>query len=100
MEEWLQQDVSLLAMTNEVDYDQDGEFHLLFLTIILGGWLVNWKNLPDGIINFNFPAYAQQLEDMIAEKQEALAALREKTIAFRTCLREEELQSKEMNLRK
>jgi len=68
MEEWLQQDVSLLAMTNEVDYDQD--------------------------------AYAQQLEDMIAEKQEALAALREKTIAFRTCLREEELQSKEMNLRK
>ena len=30
MEHWLQQDASLLAMTNEVDYDQDGEF-LLFL---------------------------------------------------------------------
>ena len=28
-------------------------------------------------------AYAQQLEDMIAEKQEALEALREKTRAFR-----------------
>ena len=26
MEHWLQQDASLLAMTNEVDYDQDGEF--------------------------------------------------------------------------
>jgi hypothetical protein len=25
MENWLQQDASLLAMTNEVDYDQDGE---------------------------------------------------------------------------
>ena len=25
MEHWLQQDASLLAMTNEVDYDQDGE---------------------------------------------------------------------------
>ena len=26
MEHWLQQDASLLAVTNEVDYDQDGEF--------------------------------------------------------------------------
>lgn len=25
MEHWIQQDASLLAMTNEVDYDQDGE---------------------------------------------------------------------------
>lgn len=29
------------------------------------------------------PAYAQQLEDMISEKQEALEALRDKTRAFR-----------------
>lgn len=64
MEHWLQQDASLLAMTNEVDYDQD--------------------------------AYAQQLEDMIAEKQEALEALREKTRAFRECLNEEEAQSNKM----
>ena len=25
MEHWIQQDASLLAMTNEVDYDQDGQ---------------------------------------------------------------------------
>ena len=25
MEHWIQQDASLLAMTNEVDYDQDGK---------------------------------------------------------------------------
>ena len=30
MEHWLQQDASLLAMTNEVDYDQDGEFLSFF----------------------------------------------------------------------
>jgi len=65
MEHWIQQDASLLAMTNEVDYDQD--------------------------------AYAQQLEDMIAEKQEQLATLREKTRAFRECLSEEEVQSTKMN---
>ena len=28
MEHWIQQDASLLAMTNEVDYDQDGKFIL------------------------------------------------------------------------
>jgi len=61
MENWLQQDSGLLAMTNEVDYDQD--------------------------------AYAQQLEDMISEKQDALESLKEKTRAFRGCLREEEAKS-------
>jgi len=64
MEHWIQQDASLLAMTNEVDYDQD--------------------------------AYAQQLEDMISEKQEALEALRDKTRAFRLCLNEEEAQSSKL----
>jgi len=64
MEHWIQQDASLLAMTNEVDYDQD--------------------------------AYAQQLEDMISEKQEALEALRDRTRAFRACLNEEEAQSNKM----
>ena len=29
MEHRLQQDASLLAMTNEVDYDQDGQYHQL-----------------------------------------------------------------------
>jgi len=65
MEHWIQQDASLLAMTNEVDYDQD--------------------------------AYAQQLEDMIAEKQEQLATLRERTRAFRECLADEEIQSNKLS---
>ena len=69
MEHWLQQDASLLAMTNEVDYDQDGEY----------SWMSNIFWIP----NIFLTAYAQQLEDMIAEKQEALEALREKTRAFR-----------------
>jgi hypothetical protein len=30
MEHWMQQDISLLAMSNEVDYDQDGELALIF----------------------------------------------------------------------
>jgi len=68
MEHWKIQDDSLLAMTNEVDYDQD--------------------------------AYAQQLEDMIAEKQEVLSALREKTRAFRECLNEEEMRSKNLASRR
>ena len=42
-------------------------------------------------------AYAQQLEDMIAEKQEQLATLRERTRAFRECLNDEEVQSNKMN---
>ena len=33
MEHWIQQDASLLAMTNEVDYDQDGEFELYNLCL-------------------------------------------------------------------
>ena len=38
------------------------------------------------ISTFPPTAYAQQLEDMIAEKQEQLATLREKTRAFRSGL--------------
>jgi len=64
METWIQRDAALLAMTNEVDYDQD--------------------------------AYAQQLEDMISEKQELLEGLRNKTRAFRECLKDEEAQSNKM----
>merc|ERR1719427_1805054 len=64
METWIQQDASLIAMTNDVDYDQD--------------------------------AYAQQLEDMITEKQELLEGLRNKTRGFRECLKEEEDQSDKM----
>ena len=71
MEHWIQQDASLLAMTNEVDYDQDGERPQCALSCF----------------NLVSPAYAQQLEDMIAEKQEQLATLRDKTRAFRSDLR-------------
>ena len=73
MEHWLQQDASLLAMTNEVDYDQDGQYHQLSNNTII------MSSLPVSSI----AAYAQQLEDMIAEKQEQLETLREKTRAFR-----------------
>ena len=69
MEHWIQQDASLLAMTNEVDYDQDGN------NSASGQRIVYSLFLP--------LAYAQQLEDMISEKQEALEALRDKTRAFR-----------------
>ena len=71
MEHWIQQDASLLAMTNEVDYDQDGEQPQCALSCF----------------NLVSAAYAQQLEDMIAEKQEQLATLRDKTRAFRSDLR-------------
>jgi len=64
MGHWVTQDNSLLAMSNEVDYDQD--------------------------------AYAQQLEDMIAEKQEILAELRDKTRAFREGLNQEDITSKNL----
>ena len=47
--------------------------HILLSLLLL--FLLSQHNL--------FSAYAQQLEDMIAEKQEALEALREKTRAFR-----------------
>jgi len=64
VENWMEQDTQLLALTNEVDYDQD--------------------------------TYAQQLEVVIAEKMEALAALRDKTRAFRESLSEEEEKSKNL----
>ena len=35
MEHWLQQDASLLAMTNEVDYDQDGEYKYILIYYFL-----------------------------------------------------------------
>ena len=42
MEHWLQQDASLLAMTNEVDYDQDGEQHITenYKSTEYGIWLI------------------------------------------------------------
>ncbi|XP_059098841.1 serine-rich adhesin for platelets-like isoform X1 [Tigriopus californicus] len=62
MQKWYQEDSSLLALTNEVDYDQD--------------------------------AYCQQLEDMIDEKIESLATLRQKAKGFRVMLNDEEAKSR------
>ena len=80
MEHWLQQDASLLAMTNEVDYDQDGEYMYIFIYYFVK---IKYMPLLFIFISIIILAYAQQLEDMIAEKQDALEALREKTRAFR-----------------
>ena len=68
MEQWLQQDSILIAMTNEVDYDQDGEFSSVFVLFYLHAL---------------FPAYGQLLEEMVAEKKAALEELENKTRAFR-----------------
>ena len=68
MEQWLQQDSILIAMTNEVDYDQDGEFSSVFVFFYL---------------HVLFPAYGQLLEEMVAEKKAALEELENKTRAFR-----------------
>ena len=84
MEHWIQQDASLLAMTNEVDYDQDGESQYIPSKASITetpGLNVLFHISVD--LNFVSTAYAQQLEDMIAEKQEQLATLRDKTRAFR-----------------
>ena len=84
MEHWIQQDASLLAMTNEVDYDQDGESQYVPSKASITetpGLNVLFHISVD--FNFVSTAYAQQLEDMIAEKQEQLATLRDKTRAFR-----------------
>ena len=40
MLKWTKEDASLLAMTNEVDYDQDGKF-LTFNLIYFLGWIVS-----------------------------------------------------------
>ena len=67
MEKWVEQDNTLLGMTNEVDYDQDGN---------------------NAYFNYNISftlvsAYSQLLEDMIEEKLDELNKLKEKTRAFR-----------------
>ena len=84
MEHWIQQDASLLAMTNEVDYDQDGESqYISSKASIMETPSLNVLFHISVDFNFVSTAYAQQLEDMIAEKQEQLATLRDKTRAFR-----------------
>ena len=68
MQQWTKDDLSLLNMTNEVDYDQDGEFSSVFVFF--------YRHVL-------FPAYGQLLEEMVAEKKAALEELENKTRAFR-----------------
>ena len=82
MLQWTKEDAALLAMTNEVDYDQDGEK----IDIL--------EKLREIDFNPFFAAYCQQLEDMITEKIEAFHDLREKARTFRTCMRDEEAKSR------
>merc|ERR1719312_809134 len=44
-------------------------------------------------VDYDQDAYAQLLEDMISEKQEALESLKKKILVFRSCLSEEEARS-------
>ena len=73
LEQWRQQDVVLLSMTNAVDYDQ-----VLLSTWVFTILLANF--------NTNQEAYAQLLEEMVKEKQEVLADLAQKARAFRYIL--------------
>ena len=70
LENWVQQDAILLTMTNEVDYDQDGEMMLYFSSRIC-------------IDCSFFSAYSQLLEEIILEKKVVLDELLQKTRAFR-----------------
>ena len=47
-------------------------------------------------VDYDVDQYAQQLDDLLSEKLEALSSLKEKVVNFRAQLREEELMSKKM----
>jgi len=47
-------------------------------------------------VDYDVDQYAQQLDDILAERLEALSSLKDKVINFRAQLREEELMSKKM----
>ena len=70
LENWVQQDAILLTMTNEVDYDQDGEMM----------WYFSLRICIDCSI---ISAYSQLLEEIILEKKVVLDELLQKTRAFR-----------------
>ena len=73
LENWVQQDAILLTMTNEVDYDQDGEMM----------WYFSLRICIDCSI---ISAYSQLLEEIILEKKVVLDELLQKTRAFRYIL--------------
>ena len=70
-------------MTNEVDYDQDGK-----------AMQIDKFRPTSSIFRISFPAYCQQLEDMIEDKMDALKNLRDKAKIFRQSLNDEEAKSR------
>ncbi len=80
---WHQACATLLAMTNEVDYDVDGNFfflvHFFFIFVIQ---------------LFISSAYVQQMEDILAEAGEGFLRLKSKVSAFRAELQAEEEMSR------
>ena len=82
---WHQACATLLAMTNEVDYDVDGkQIRHGFLT-----GMNNWSCYFEYV-----PAYVQQMEDILAEAGEGFLRLKSKVSAFRAELQAEEEMSR------
>ena len=71
LENWLQQDATLLTMTNDVDYDQDGKYYIHYFIYF------------SSLLVYLLLAYALLLEELIGEKQAALEELAGKAKAFR-----------------
>jgi hypothetical protein len=80
---WHQACATLLAMTNEVDYDVDGT--VTFLSCIL--------NFFYFVVLFSL-AYVQQMEDILAEAGEGFLRLKSKVSVFRAELQAEEEMSR------
>ena len=84
---WHQACATLLAMTNEVDYDVDGKSLLCSYLFICSVFYVV-------IIFYLYPAYVQQMEDILAEAGEGVLRLKSKVSAFRAELQAEEEMSR------
>ena len=97
MQQWTKDDLSLLNMTNEVDYDQDGNYLMKFIYILsLSQIIVTQVYIRCRKYFSFFTAYCQQLEDMIAEKIDTFSTLRDKARNFRKCLNDEEAKSRQL----
>jgi hypothetical protein len=79
---WHQACATLLAMTNEVDYDVDGKVPFTLVSLIF----VN-------LFCFSL-AYVQQMEDILAEAGEGFLRLKSKVSVFRAELQAEEEMSR------
>ena len=48
LENWLQQDATLLTMTNDVDYDQDGEYYIIYFYCLIFIYLLSLRPVIGG----------------------------------------------------